>query len=269
MASEPIVEHRQENQEQQQQQHFLDDQHLQRSPPPSYKNSRANSQDETVNLNESTTETQENEEQLETEDHSNETKSSETETQLEAAAVVVPATTPQVMSTLNSMPSIDSNNRRTLEREDSGLNEITTIPSSALLAMNGRFTKAESNVTLADLFERYEIGEEFSKKLDCLKDFKVVFILDDSSSMKHLLEDSPLLKLQPRVARWNELQYFANIALQLANFYDTDGCDVHFLNKKPGLKNCQSLVDLNNFFKHTKPKVGLYNLKHHIIIIFY
>lgn len=255
MASEPIVEHRQENQEQQQQ-HFLDDQQLQRSPPPSYKNSRSNSQDETVNLNEPTTVTQENEEQSETQDHPNGTKSPETETQLDAAAVVVPTTTPPVTSTLNSMPSVDSN-RPALDREDSGLNEITTIPSSALLAMNGRFTKAESNVSLADLFERYEIGEEFGKKLDCLKDFKVVFILDDSSSMKHLLEDSPLLKLQPRVARWNELQYFANIALQLANFYDTDGCDVHFLNKKPGLKNCQSLVDLNNFFKHTKPKVGL------------
>ena len=212
-----------------------------------------------MNLNEPATETQENEEQLETQDHPNETKSPETETQLEAAVV---STTTPVMSTLNSMPSVDSN-RPALDREDSGLNEITTIPSSALLAMNGRFTKAESNVTLTDLFERYEIGEEFGKKLECLKDYKIVFILDDSSSMKHLLEDSPLLKLQPRVARWNELQYFANIALQLANFYDTDGCDVHFLNKKPGLKNCQSLVDLNNFFKQTKPKVEiLYILKY-------
>ena len=261
MASEAIVENRHNNQseenQEQQQQHFLDDQHLQRSPPPSYKNSRSNSQEETVNLNEPTTETQENEEQLESQEHPNETKSPETETQLDAAAVVVTTTTPPVTSsTLNNMPSVDSN-RPGLDREDSGLNEITTIPSSALLAMNGRFTKAESNVTLTDLFERYEIGEEFGKKLECLKDYKIVFILDDSSSMKHLLEDSPLLKLQPRVARWNELQYFANIALQLANFYDTDGCDVHFLNKKPGLKNCQSLVDLNNFFKHTKPKVEI------------
>lgn len=72
--------------------------------------------------------------------------------------------------------------------------------------------------------------------------------------MKHLLQDSPLLKLQPRVARWNELQYFANIAVQLANFYDETGCDVHFLNKQPGLQNCKTLEQLNSLFKQTKPK---------------
>lgn len=66
-----------------------------------------------------------------------------------------------------------------------------------------------------------------------LEGFKIVFIFDDSSSMNSHLGDSPLLSKQSRVTRWNELEYFASIALELANCFDKSGCDVYFLNKQP------------------------------------
>lgn len=144
------------------------------------------------------------------------------------------------------------------ERRETEEIDIATIPSNKILKMTQRQAKVESSLSLGEVLERYEIGEEFSSKLSFLKDFKIIFLLDDSSSMKHLLNDSPLLKLQPRVARWNELQYFANIGLQIANFYDTEGCDVYFLNNTKCIKKCRSLVDLNNLFKTTKPKVNIY-----------
>jgi hypothetical protein len=51
--------------------------------------------------------------------------------------------------------------------------------------------------------------------------------------MKSELQESPL-NVQgnlPNVTRWDELQYFANISIEIASVFDENGCDVHFLNK--------------------------------------
>lgn len=84
-----------------------------------------------------------------------------------------------------------------------------------------------------NLVQKYEIGHDYANRMQQLAGFKIVFIFDDSSSMNSQLGDSPLLAKQSRVTRWNELEYFASIALELANCFDQSGCDVYFLNKQP------------------------------------
>lgn len=69
--------------------------------------------------------------------------------------------------------------------------------------------------------------------MQLLQGFKVAFIFDDSGSMKASLDDSPLNKAGSlmKASRWDELRYFADISLEIASVFDTNGSDVHFLNK--------------------------------------
>ena len=69
--------------------------------------------------------------------------------------------------------------------------------------------------------------------MQLLQGFKVVFIFDDSGSMKATLDDSPLNKPASllKATRWDELKYFADISLEIAAVFDASGSDVHFLNK--------------------------------------
>ena len=68
--------------------------------------------------------------------------------------------------------------------------------------------------------------------MQLLQGFKVAFIFDDSSSMKASLAESPLNTPSLLMAsRWDELKYFGDISIEIASVFDTQGCDVHFLNK--------------------------------------
>jgi len=101
---------------------------------------------------------------------------------------------------------------------------------------------------LQELIERYEISELFSKKLDILASFKIVFIFDDSGSMNSVLSDSPLNRGLLKVTRWDELQEFAKISIDIANAFNAEGCDVYFLNR-PGLKRVKNINDLRESFE--------------------
>jgi hypothetical protein len=166
--------------------------------------------------------------------------------QLDSEIEVNPPTTPPVPVQFRNNPKPTTNKISPIDESISPHQTQITPPF---------FTPCQ---TLAEVFERYEIGERLGKKLDVLKDFKIVFILDDSSSMEQLLGDSPLLKLQPRVSRWHELQYFTNIAFQLANFYDTSGATVYLINKPPQsrLTNTTRVDDLARFFVQATPPRG-------------
>ena len=64
-----------------------------------------------------------------------------------------------------------------------------------------------------EIIQKYEINRTFADKLQMLQGFKIVFVFDDSGSMKNTLDDSPLNKSSSlmKATRWDELQYFANI----------------------------------------------------------
>jgi len=103
------------------------------------------------------------------------------------------------------------------------------------------------------IIQKYEISRTYSDKLQILQGFKIVFIFDDSGSMKSTLDDSPLNKTSSlmKATRWDELRYFANISIELASIFDSNGCDVYFLNK--GLvRNVQHANQLVNYF-HSGP----------------
>ncbi len=83
------------------------------------------------------------------------------------------------------------------------------------------------------IIQKYEISEDFARRMQLLQGFKIAFIFDDSSSMKTSLADSPLNTPGSllNVSRWDELKYFADISIEIASVFDPQGCDVHFLNK--------------------------------------
>ena len=101
---------------------------------------------------------------------------------------------------------------------------------------------------LQELIEKYEISELFSKKLDILASFKIVFVFDDSGSMNSVLSDSPLNCGLLKVTRWDELQEFAKISIDIANAFNAEGCDVYFLNR-PGLNRVKNINNLRESFE--------------------
>ena len=103
------------------------------------------------------------------------------------------------------------------------------------------------NQNLEELINQYEINNEYAEKLKVLKDFKIVFILDDSSSMNTKLINSPLNKKDNsyQVSRWDELQYFTSLIIEIAIIFNPFGCDVYFLNRK----NQSNVIDKEQLSK--------------------
>ncbi|RMZ97569.1 von willebrand factor [Brachionus plicatilis] len=105
-----------------------------------------------------------------------------------------------------------------------------------------------------NLISKHEISVDYANRLQYLYGFKTVFIFDDSGSMNSELDDSPLNKTSSqRATRWNELEYFASISLEIANLFDPNGCDVYFLNHQPPIKNIKSVPDFLNYFRQFRP----------------
>lgn len=83
-----------------------------------------------------------------------------------------------------------------------------------------------------------------------------MFIFDDSGSMNTVLQDSPLNNSSSlfKASRWDELQYFAKISIEIASIFDQDGSSVYFLNRQPSpLRNVRNSNDLLPFFNE-KPQ---------------
>ncbi len=49
--------------------------------------------------------------------------------------------------------------------------------------------------------------------------------------MNEQLEDSPLNRGKFKATRWDELQEFMKISIEIAAVLNEDGCDVYFLNR--------------------------------------
>ena len=54
--------------------------------------------------------------------------------------------------------------------------------------------------------------------------------------MNSVLNDSPLNAGLFKATRWDELQHFAKISIDIANVFNTEGVDVHFLNRLSSTK---------------------------------
>jgi hypothetical protein len=104
---------------------------------------------------------------------------------------------------------------------------------------------------LNEILIRYEIDLELGKRLELLREYKIVYIFDDSSSMNERLEDSPLNKgnYGEKVTRWQELELFGSISIEIATYFDPNGVDIYFLNHYPTLKGIKSCKEFQAIFR--------------------
>jgi hypothetical protein len=100
------------------------------------------------------------------------------------------------------------------------------------------------------IIRKYEITRLFASKLQKLNAFKIVFVFDDSGSMSTTLVESPLNHGLMQASRWDELKYFSNICIEMANIFNPEGCDVHFLNR-PVARNVKTPEDLFPYMVNT------------------
>lgn len=101
----------------------------------------------------------------------------------------------------------------------------------------------------SEIIMKYEISRFFSDKLQLLNMFKIVFVFDDSGSMNATLSDSPLNSGLLKATRWDELQYFSKISLDIANIFNQNGTDIYFLNR-PMARNIYSTDQLFPYFQN-------------------
>ena len=99
-----------------------------------------------------------------------------------------------------------------------------------------------------EIMQKHFISGFFSRKLKSLVAFKIVFILDDSGSMNKTLEESPLNKGSFKATRWDELQEFIRISIEIASVVNPEGCDVYFLNRRM-VKNVKKPEEIASSFK--------------------
>ena len=85
---------------------------------------------------------------------------------------------------------------------------------------------ATNEKALAAIMQKYQINPKHAKKLNKLEDFKIVLILDDSSSINTFIDSIAGKKL----TRWQELSYFTKMIVETSAVFNPNGCDVHFLN---------------------------------------
>lgn len=97
-----------------------------------------------------------------------------------------------------------------------------------------------------EICQQNEISDFFALKLRQLEGFDIVIIADDSGSMSTPLQNPALVNASPQLLhqiafgptyrRWDELKSCVSIIVDIASCFDSDGIDVHFLNR-PGLLN--------------------------------
>lgn len=95
------------------------------------------------------------------------------------------------------------------------------------------------------LIDKYEIDPLFSEKLDLLKDFEIVLLIDDSCSM-----NTPLSDGSGHSTRWEELKSVVNIVISITSIYDQDGIDIYFLNRE-NKTNIKSLEQVSTILEDT------------------
>ena len=96
----------------------------------------------------------------------------------------------------------------------------------------------KGNLKFRDILDKYEISSFMAKHLQKLSEYKTCFIFDDSGSMNDPIID-PIKNRQSRYAvgkvssrfehkqnhktRWDELKYFAKIAIEICSVFNPEG----------------------------------------------
>jgi hypothetical protein len=119
--------------------------------------------------------------------------------------------------------------------------------SNPYMQQNPQQQAQQREQAYVNILRQYEISMNFSTRLQKhLVMTKIVFIFDDSGSMNSILTDSPLNTNVFKATRWDELKNFAKISIDLANIFNPEGVDVHFLNRPPA-RSVHNLNDLEPY----------------------
>ena len=82
---------------------------------------------------------------------------------------------------------------------------------------------------------KYEIERNLANHLYLLKDYKIIIVCDDSGSMNTIIDET-------NRTRWDQLCYIVKIILEIGTIFDSNGVDIHFINR-------------GSFFNLTNPKL--------------
>jgi hypothetical protein len=149
---------------------------------------------------------------------------------------------PPPYSSNNSMPS------HTIPPMQHPLSSLSTpYQAPSMSVPQGGPADQNREQRFIDILSRYEISRDFSNRLQkYLVMTKIVFVYDDSGSMNSVLNDSPLNTGVFKATRWDELKNFSKISIDLANIFNPEGIDIHFLNR-PAARNVRTLNDLEPY----------------------
>ncbi|CAF3223857.1 unnamed protein product [Rotaria sp. Silwood2] len=86
-----------------------------------------------------------------------------------------------------------------------------------------------ANDRLRAIAARYEINDALAQRLSILQQFEIVVLCDDSGSMNTPVDGAT-------GTRWDELRSIVQIVMEIGTVFDSNGVDVHFLNR-PSMPN--------------------------------
>ncbi|CAF1197230.1 unnamed protein product [Rotaria sordida] len=99
------------------------------------------------------------------------------------------------------------------------------------------------NNRLRAIAEKYEINDALLQRLNILQQFDIVVLCDDSSSMKTPVDGTT-------GTRWDELRAIVQIIIDIGTIFDSNGVDVHFLNRSPMLNVTDPRQVVESFSQH-------------------
>ncbi|RNA30146.1 von Willebrand type A [Brachionus plicatilis] len=150
-------------------------------------------------------------------------------------------------NTYPTQPSSDSSNYPNKSLQSTAPNPYDQPPPYQTSTYNASNDSREQK--FREIINKYEISLFFADKLQLLNMFKIVFVFDDSGSMNATLSDSPLNSGLLKATRWDELQYFSKISIEIANIFNENGTDIYFLNR-PMARHISSADQLLPYFQN-------------------
>ncbi|CAF2842083.1 unnamed protein product [Rotaria sp. Silwood2] len=102
-------------------------------------------------------------------------------------------------------------------------------PQGNVIFYDGR----ELNDRLQAIATRYEINDTLTQRLNILQQLKIVVLCDDSDSM-----NTPVYGTTR--TRWDQLRCIVRIVTEIGTVFDSNGIDVHFLNR-PSMSNVANI----------------------------
>ena len=95
---------------------------------------------------------------------------------------------------------------------------------------------------ILNIINKYKINYYFSEKLEILKNYNILLLIDDSGSMNTLLNDYPNFS-----SRWGKVKQLVNSIIDIGTIYNENGIDIYFLNR-PKILNIKTKEQVHYIF---------------------